>query len=223
SVMKRVLFKINTMHSKRAMGFTIKGLYYYNLEKRSDEVCAVIKGMANRLEQMYKHASEKNWLWFEGYIETADCVLSEALLYAYLATGEILYKDISKSSFDFLLTHTFDNANSLLNFNARESDRTVLSHMIHSLVSFYKEFKNEGYRVKVQNAFGLFNDKDSASDEKENFSISATTTVNYLHARLAIESCLCKSEIVDFVNEKSTMNHAIFPISYSLLPVKRSA
>lgn len=224
AVMKRVLFKINTMHSKRAMGFTIKGLHYYNLEKRSDEVSAVIKGMANKLEQLYKHSSEKNWQWFEGYVEAGDCILPEALLYAHCATGEVLYKDISRSSFDFFLSHTFDHSDTLLNSHSVEYDPSVLSLIIQSLGSFYKEFSHSGYLQKMQNAFGLFDIRNSSLTEKNiDFNNDTNTILNYLHAQLVMDDCFKKREGMHLHIENTLPDPSFLPRIASYLPVKISA
>ena len=44
---------------------------------------------------MYKHESNEKWEWFEGYLTYANSILPEAMLYAWLLTGETIYKDIA--------------------------------------------------------------------------------------------------------------------------------
>ncbi|MGZ3864499.1 MAG: hypothetical protein ACXVPN_16405 [Bacteroidia bacterium] len=224
AIMKQVLYKINTMFSKRAMAYSIKGLYYYNLEKKSGEVNAIIKGMANRLEQMYKRSSEKNWQWFEGYIEPGDCVLPEALLYAYAATGEPVYRDISRPAFDFMLSHTFNKNNIPLNFYPADKmpthlHTTELSHLILALGSFYSEFQEQEYLIKMQNAFNLLTTIRPAITGAD-LVPSTAETINYLHAGLMLEACFNKKDNRQIFNEDNTIQPQFLPVLNSGIPVK---
>jgi hypothetical protein len=79
----------------KGYGFVIKGLYYYQSTIKSPEKLALLKTFANRLVQMYKHESNEKWEWFEGYLTYANSILPEAMLYAWLLTGETIYKDIA--------------------------------------------------------------------------------------------------------------------------------
>src|ERR1051325_3924498 len=90
------------------MAFAIKGLYYMNLEKKSSEKTVLIKTLANRLVQMYRHESEPHWQWYESYLTYANSILSEGLLCAWREIGDLVYKEIAKASFDFLLSQTFN-------------------------------------------------------------------------------------------------------------------
>ena len=94
------------------MAFAIKGLYYYQQTIRAKENLELINTLANRLVQMYKHESEEMWVWFESYLTYANSILPEAMLYAWLLTGEQQYKEIAVSTLDFLLSNTF-NANGI--------------------------------------------------------------------------------------------------------------
>jgi len=60
-VLRRALPRIEMMHSTRAMAFALKGLYYCNLGKKSPENSSLIKILADRLVQMYRHESEQGW------------------------------------------------------------------------------------------------------------------------------------------------------------------
>src|SRR4030095_11886909 len=100
--------RVEMMHSTRAMAFTIKGLYYCNLEKKSSLNSRLIKVLADRLVQMYRHESEHNWEWYESYLTYANSLLPEAMLCAWLETGDIIYKEMAKASLDFLLSLTFN-------------------------------------------------------------------------------------------------------------------
>jgi glycosyltransferase involved in cell wall biosynthesis len=97
------ILNISKIHSTRAMAFIIKGLYYRN----KVEDTSLIKQLADRLVQMYKHEGDNTWTWFESYLTYANSILPEAMLCAWLSTGIDLYKEIAKKSFDFLLSKTF--------------------------------------------------------------------------------------------------------------------
>jgi len=107
STMQNAVLIINKIHSARAMAFVIKGLYYSNTKNKSVQNEALIQHLANNLVQMYRDEADKEWQWFEPYLSYANSILPEAMLYAWLATTEKLYKDIAKSSFDFLLSKIF--------------------------------------------------------------------------------------------------------------------
>src|SRR5659263_79780 len=107
-IIEKSMLHLDTIHSTRAMAFAIKGLYYYHKVIKSPENIVILKTLANRLVQMYKHESNEKWEWFEGYLTYANSVLPEAMLYAWLLTGETIYKDIAISSFNFLLSQTFN-------------------------------------------------------------------------------------------------------------------
>ncbi len=106
-LMNKALLKIQNIHSTRAMAFVIKGLYFQNTSKPSDSHIALIKQFACRLEQMYKHEANPEWQWFESYLTYANSILPEAMLFASNITGEQHFKEIAKSSFDFLLSKMF--------------------------------------------------------------------------------------------------------------------
>ncbi len=103
-IMDTALLNVNKIHSTRAMAFIIKGLYYRNTKQKSIHDMTLIRQLADRLVQMYKHEASKEWAWYESYLTYANSLLPEALLCAWLATGELTYKEIAKTSFDFLLS-----------------------------------------------------------------------------------------------------------------------
>jgi len=220
-IMQQVLHKIHTLQSTRAMAFTIKGLYFYNIEKKSDEISSILKGLANRLVQMYKHESEKGWEWFESYMTYANSVLPEALLCAYAATGEHLYKDIAKTSFDFLISYTLfkDSAtiNSEKNWINKGADRTHkieqptdLTYSILALARFYEVFNGADYLLKMEKAFGWFLGDNHlqqniynpitggcyhlVDNSDKNLHHGSESTISYLIARLTMEKYFTQSK-----------------------------
>jgi len=214
AIIQRVIPRVETMHSTRAMAFAIKGLYYHQKATESPENLRLIKTFANRLVQMYKHESNEKWEWFEGYLTYANSILPEAMLYAWLLTGETIYKDIARSSFNFLLSKTFNengievisNKNWLQkgqeagHFGEQPID---VAYTIMTLSKFYDVFAYEDYRLKMVTAFNWFLGNnclhqivynpstggcyDGLEETHVNLNQGAESTVSYLMARLTVE------------------------------------
>lgn len=216
-MIQRILLNIENIHSTRAMAFAIKGLYFRNKKNSSPQNAALIKKLADRLVQMYRHESHNEWQWFESYLTYANSVLPEALLCAWLVTGDVTYKKIAKTSFDFLLSKTFrkDKIKVISNknwLNTKEKLKTTpiggeqaidVSYTILALRKFYKVFKEETYRSKMEIAFNWFLGSnhlnqiiynpctggcyDGMEENTVNLNQGAESTVSYLMARQTIE------------------------------------
>ena len=214
TIMEKSLFRIVKVYSTRAMAFAIKGIYYYLNAVKSPKSLDLIKTFADRLVQMYRHESNSSWEWFEGYLTYANSILPESMLYAWLITGDTTYKDIAISSFNFLLSQTFNengievisNKNWLLkgqkagHFGEQPID---VAYTIMTLSKFSDKFKNEDYRMKMETAFNWFlgNNRlhqiiynpltggcyDGLEETHVNLNQGAESTVSYLMARLTIE------------------------------------
>ena len=214
AIFEKSLVHLGTVHSPRAMAFAIKGIYYHHSASKSPENIVLLKVFANRLVEMYKHESNKKWEWFEGYLTYANSILPEAMLYAWLMTGEIIYKDIAISSFKFLLSHIFNengievisNKNWLqkgeeaVHYGEQPID---VAYTIMTLSKFLDEFKDEDYRIKMETAFNWFLGEnrlhqiiynpctggcyDGLEETHVNLNQGAESTVSYLMARLTIE------------------------------------
>lgn len=213
-LIEKSLLCIEHIHSTRAMAFSIKGLFYYNKNTKSLENTALTKKLVNRLVQMYKHESEKGWEWFESYLTYANSVLPEALLYAWLLTGDSTYKEIAIKSFDFLLSKIF-NENGIEVISNRQwlqkeeelgsfGEQPIdVAYTIMTLSKFYDVFGNEDYKQKMKKAFNWFlGDNrlnqtiynpctggcyDGVEENNVNLNQGAESTVSYLMARLTIE------------------------------------
>lgn len=205
---------IAKFHSPRAIAFTIKGLYFYNLEKDNAIIKVIITQLADNLVSKFRGVSDKNWKWFENYLTYANSLLPEAMLYASMSTGSLLYRKIAKTSFDFLLSiifrdnqikvisnqgwlHKDKNAN---NFGEQPIDVT---YTILALDTFYKYFKDEDYLEKMETAFNWFLGKnhlhqivynpmtggcyDGLEEHHVNLNQGAESTVSYLMARIVFE------------------------------------
>lgn len=214
-ILKRSLLRIEEIHSTRAMAFTIKGLYYYYSINKSPRILHLLRTLADRLAQMYRHESTSQWEWFEAYLTYANSILPEALLYAWLLTGESSYKTIARSTLKFLVSQTFNengiqvisNKNWLKrgeqasNYGEQPID---VAYTVMTLCKFYESFGDEEYRVKMVTAFNWFLGKnrlhqimynpctggcyDGLEDTHVNLNQGAESTVSYLMARLTVEN-----------------------------------
>lgn len=205
---------LSQIHSTRAMAFLIKGLYMNYIALRNSEDIILLKLLADRLVQMFKHESDKDWEWFEGYLTYANSILPEAMLYAWLLTREPVYRDIAVSSFNFLLSHTF-NENGIEVISNRSwflkgedvgqfGEQPIdVAYTIMTLSVFYDAFRDEEYFRKMVTAFNWFlgNNRlrqiiynpctggcyDGLEENNINLNQGAESTVSYLMARLTIE------------------------------------
>jgi glycosyltransferase involved in cell wall biosynthesis len=216
-LMQLALAHVEAIHSTRAMAFTIKGLHYYNMKHRSAKNTSLIEMLGNRLVQMYRHEAEDGWEWFESYLTYANSILPESLVYAYIETGDSVYKDIAKTSFDFLLNNTFNENGIKVISNktwlkkgesaALHGEQPIdVAYTILALSRFYKVFKNENYLYKMQQAFNWFLGNnhlqrviynpctggcfDGLEEDHVNLNQGAESTVSFLMARCTVEKYL---------------------------------
>jgi hypothetical protein len=213
-IIEKSLRIIGSIHSTRAMSFAIKGLYYYHGTIKSPENIQLIKIFANRLVAMYKHESGENWLWYESYLTYANSIIPEALLCAWLLTGEPNYRDIATTSFNYLLSRTF-NENGIEVISNRKwlqkgeeaeqyGEQPIdVAYTLMTLSKFYDALGDENYREKMETAFNWFLGQnrlkqivynpctggcyDGLEESNVNLNQGAESTVSYLMARLTIE------------------------------------
>jgi hypothetical protein len=231
------LENVKKIHSTRAMAFIIKGLYYSNLKKKNPKDLDIIRQFADRLVQMYRHETDGKWNWFESYMTYANSILPEALLCAWLATGELTYKAIAKSSFDFLLSKIFTQGQIRVISNQKwfrkgdEIDHEEtggeqpidVAYTVMALEKFNEVFPDVNYKKKMETAFNwflgnnhlhqiIYNPRtggcyDGLEKWNVNLNQGAESTVSYLMARLTIEKLLKKQEM----EEKSALVLALEP------------
>jgi len=224
SIMQKAISKVNKIHSTRAMAFAIKGLYYRNTNNKSIRGVSLIRQLANRLVQMYRHESNEEWKWFESYLTYANSILPEALICAWLATEDSIYKEVAKSSFDFLLSKTFkENSIKVISNKSwlHKGEEAIhitnggeqpidVAYTIIALSKFYEVFKDEEYLHKMEIAFNWFLGAnhlhqiiynpctggcyDGLEENYVNLNQGAESTVSYLMARLTVEKVLKKNK-----------------------------
>jgi GR25 family glycosyltransferase involved in LPS biosynthesis len=217
TILGKSLVRISEIHSARAMAFIIKGLYFYRQAVNSPQNLVLLNIFAKRLVQMYKHESSDNWNWFESYLTYANSVLPEAILYAWLLTSDKEYKEIAVSSFDFLLSRTFNEkgikviSNKKWLMKGEEEDQPSaggeqpidVAYTIMTLSKFYRVFGDNEYKAKMDMAFDWFLGNNQLNnivynpctggcyDGLEEFHVNlnqgAESILSYLMARLTVE------------------------------------
>jgi len=226
ATLQKSLSHVNEIRSTRAMAFAIKGLYYRNTVIKSIRGLSLIRQLANRLVQMYRHEAGDEWLWFESYLTYANSILPEAMLCAYLATGDNTYKDIGKTSFDFLLSKTFKNDSIQVISNKtwlRKDEDTGpvknggeqpidVAYTVLALHKFHDVFEDGNYLQKMEISFSWFLGNnhlhqviynpctggcyDGLEEHYVNLNQGAESTISYLMARLTVEKSLPEQQIL---------------------------
>lgn len=211
---RKAIPHIESIKSTRAMAFAIKGLYYFQQTRKSSENIQLVRTLAVRLANMYKHESNEKWKWFEDYLTYANSILPEAMLYAWLLTGDPDFKLIAKTSFDFLISIIFNESGIEV-----VSNRTWLKkgqsgghygeqpidvgYTVMTLSKFFDAFADEDFYVKMETAFNWFlgNNRlnqiiynpctggcyDGLEETHVNLNQGAESSVSYLMARLTME------------------------------------
>lgn len=217
NILNRALPHAVQLHSTRSIAFIIKGLYYANCGRKLPKYSAYIVLLANRLVQMYRHESEPEWPWYEHYLTYANSILPEAMLCAWLDTGDPAYKSVAKSSFDFLLSQTFKNGSIKVISNktwhkkgqakADHGEQPIdVAYTILALHKFHRAYPEDGYLNKMETAFNWFLGNnhlhqiiynpctggcyDGLEENGANINQGAESTLCYLMARLTLEKHL---------------------------------
>ncbi|WP_298393544.1 glycosyltransferase [Flavobacterium sp.] len=212
--LEKALRNVSSFHSPRAIAFAIKGLYFYNVEKENPIIKVIITQLADNLVSKFRGVSDQQWRWFENYLTYANSLLPEAMLYASISSGNILYRKIAKTTFDFLLSIIFrDNQIKVIsNQGWHHRDKKVnnfgeqpidVTYTIIALNTFYKAFDDATYLEKMETAFNWFLGKnhlhqivynpttggcyDGLEEHHVNLNQGAESTVSYLMARLIFE------------------------------------
>ena len=212
---EKALINIHKFHSPRAISFAIKGLYFYNQESQSPRINYLITSLADNLVSKYRGISDKKWKWFEDYLTYANSILPEAMLFAGLSTGSELYKDIAKTSFDFLLSLTFkeDQIKVISNQGWYHRGKSAnqfgeqpidVAYTILALQTFYQVYEDDAYKSKMCIAFDWFLGKnhlhqivynpktggcyDGLEQYHVNLNQGAESTISYLLSRLTMEN-----------------------------------
>ena len=164
--------------------------------------------------QLYKHESTEKWEWYESYLTYANSILPEAMLYAWMITKDAVYRDIAVESFDFLISHIFNEQGIEVISNRKWLQKgdvpgqfgeqpIDVAYTVMTLKIFYEVFQAEAYKEKMDIAFDWFlgNNRlhqivynpctggcyDGLEETHVNLNQGAESTVSYLMARLSME------------------------------------
>jgi glycosyltransferase involved in cell wall biosynthesis len=213
-IFEQAMLNMKSVKSPRAMSFAMKGIFYFHKGKKSTDYLDIVHIYANRLLEMYKNESNIIWEWYESYMTYANSILPEAMLYAWLMTGENIYKDIARTSLNFLLSLIFNKNGIEVISNkgwlqkgqeaGRFGEQPIdVAYTIMTLSKFYDVFMDEEYHKKMIIAFDWFlGDNrlhqiiynpctggcyDGLEETHVNLNQGAESTVSYLMARLTVE------------------------------------
>ena len=158
------------------------------------------------------------------------------MLYAFLCTGNELFKRVALSSFDFLLSVIFTESNIKVvsnqgwqmkgklasNYGEQPID---VSYTILTLGLFYDTFKNPDYLNKMETAFNWFHGKnhlhqiiynpgtggcyDGLEEDHVNLNQGAESTVSYLISRLMVEKHFNQPEKIKAGEERKIKQYAL--------------
>jgi hypothetical protein len=154
--------------------------------------------------------------------------MPEALLCAYQTTGNTIYKEIARESFDFLLSKSFHHntlkiiSNSswlrkgqIIDFDLVGGEQPIdVAYTIIALEKFREVFPDKNYDAKLKIAFSWFLGKnhlcqiiynpvtggcyDGLEEFQVNLNQGAESTVSYLLARLTMEKVVSKQPVNGF-------------------------
>jgi len=233
---EKALPNIPKFMSPRAMAFAIKGLYHYNIKNNLTTIQHLITELGDNLVSKFRGVSDTKWKWFEDYLTYANSALPEAMLYAYLATGNVVFEKTAVMSFDFLLSVIYKGKQIKVISNQGWHNKGKASNIygeqpidvaytIKSLALFYDTFGEKSYLKKMSNAFDWFLGKnhlnkiiynpctggcyDGLEQYHVNLNQGAESTVSYLMARLEMEKYFSKSPITYMTKHFQTENQQI--------------
>jgi glycosyltransferase involved in cell wall biosynthesis len=223
TALEKALPNIPNFMSPRAMAFAIKGLYHYNIKNNDRAVQNLIISLADNLVSKFRGVSDSKWRWFEDYLTYANSVLPEAMLYAYLATGNVIFEKTAIMSFDFLLSIIYKDKQLkvISNHGWRMKGESCnlygeqpidVAYTIRTLGLFYDTFGDKNYLKIMSNAFDWYLGKnhlhkiiynpctggcyDGLEEHHVNLNQGAESTVSYLMARLEIEKYRRQNEMI---------------------------
>jgi hypothetical protein len=153
--------------SPRAIGFALKGIYYYQKGNAGISLAKTAETLADELLRIYHITTNHNWQWFEDYLTYANPILPEALIYAWLITKNKKYKEIAEITFDFLLSHYFmkgqikvisnDGWFDKRNKRSFHGEQPIeVGYTIFSLDLFYKVTGKKKFTDQLRVAFSWF-------------------------------------------------------------------
>jgi glycosyltransferase involved in cell wall biosynthesis len=199
----------------RAMAFWIKAAYFGKKGGAGNgELSKSIIKYCDKLVKAYDDNREEDWKWFEPSLTYSNSMLSEALLWGYLATENKKYLEIAQESLDFLISQTFEKGvyvpvgqngwyfhkGKRQYFDQQPEDTSA---MVRTLGVMYRVTHEKKYKKLMEKAFNWFlgenmlglmmydeatgGSYDGLGENYINLNEGAESTVSYLLARMAVE------------------------------------
>ena len=211
---KKAIPSVTSFESPRALGFVLKGLYFYQKSNKDAPYTAIAQKLADELLRIFHISTDNQWEWFEDYLTYANSVLPDALLYAWRITKNNKYKEVAEITFDFLLSQYFmkgqikvisnDGWFHKRNKRVFHGEQPIeIAYTILSLDLFYKVTHKKKYAQQLHTAFSWFLGNNHLKQimynpvnggcydglERENVNINqgAESSICYLMARLIVE------------------------------------
>lgn len=107
SIFENSFRKNVTFSAPRAMAFYTKGLYLLLSKWKEPKTLGALINQCEQLVDLYNKNHSPDWEWFEPVLTYSNAILPEALLLGYKITGEKKYLEIAKTTFNFLIKHSF--------------------------------------------------------------------------------------------------------------------
>ena len=232
NIINQALDHLSHIYSTRAMAFVIKGVFFYNQKIENEQAINLMAELASRMQQMYRHESRKDWQWYESYLTYGNAVLPDAMLCAYLATGNNDFKETAKATFTFLLSKIYcgNSISVISNKNWCQRDEEVkivapggeqpidVAYTILALKRFDKVFKTKGYDLKMEEGFNWFMGDnhlneiiyntctggcyDGLEEKNVNLNQGAESTISYLLSRMAFGNAKANEKSGSLVKAK---------------------
>ncbi|WP_082422422.1 glycosyltransferase family 4 protein [Aquimarina longa] len=214
SCFKKAFPNITNFRSPRALGFVLKGLYFYQKNRKETTYTAIAQKLADELLRIFHISADNQWEWFEDYLTYANSVLPDALLYAWRITKDQRYREVAEITFDFLLSQYFMKGQITVISNDgwfhKRNKRVFygeqpieVAYTILSLDLFYKVTQKKKYAQQLHTAFSWFLGNnhlqqimynpvnggcyDGLESENVNINQGAESSICYLMARLIVE------------------------------------
>ncbi len=216
---QKALPNIAGFTSPRAISFSLKGLYYYHIGAKT-KINPLVEKLVEKLMKYYQITSDPDWNWYEDYLTYANSVLPEAMMFAYLITGNKKYKKIAEVTFDFLLSQYFMKGKIQVVSNNgwfhKRNQRTFfgeqpieVAYTIFTLELFFEVTKKTKYKEQLKIAFSWFLGNNHLNQimynpvngacydglERDHININqgAESSICYFIARLVMDRWVVKS------------------------------
>lgn len=198
----------------RAIAFYTKGLSLLLSKWKEPKTLGALIKECEQLVNFYNKNHSPDWEWFEPVLTYSNAILPEALLLGYKITGEKKYLEIAKTTFDFLIKHSFKDGiyipigqsgwfpkgGERQYFDQQPEDAAAT---VEALNTMFQVTNDESYKELADRAFNWFlGDNllgqivydwatggcyDGVGEKSVNLNQGAESTISYLLARFSFE------------------------------------